>query len=804
MAAEAVARADGRPAQEMMAMTTVELAMAVAVGLLAQPQPVVIQNEEITVNALQSKRFVFRAPKPPEGMDAILCIEARNDSDHLGGGCPSLKLTLNGVELEGDRLVNRGETFQFADGRIITTYAHAGFFLYYSPDYEVANKPGSGYQAMDGHAYDFELLVTDLLRDGENELVVANGQRHSFVVVKARNIRIEYRKIEKGERAGGPTADVGFVSPKAQRARFSFSVRRGGGLTVEFEGQKWDVNSVFSFPNAGWNSLAAANEVRGEEPQWRVSRPRRVGQTWRVDAEGKSYRIQRTVRKLGEVIEVRDVIENKTDGDLAVLIRHVMAAPKDDMEHLIIGGLEVPVKEGGRWTRANPTTLVVRRGSGMAVMPVDDVLRAQSYNFAENDEAGFRDYSFALPARESRTTKWWIVPAPGGDYFAMVNAIRRQQETNFRLDGSFAFLTTYRQFTEMSDEELGRWMDRLALHYVCLGIATPKLKNGAYPHGTALNLVDHTAWREMLKRVKRIRPKVVRLFYYHTYIDAAPDAPQRFADCRCLRPDGKQYDYRDPRYPLFIPLLDNAYGKAMVRNAETIVGPEIGADGLYWDEMARSAADYCWGAKWDGCSADVDMNTFTVRRRKSSVTLLTMEFRRRIVDWLLQEGRPIVANGNPISETFTRRYHFPRFVETGSISNLARAHLYTPIGLADHLTERTHQDTIKNQRRHLMWGCLYYYYHQQATLNVKGPGLSRYMWPITPLRLGRGYIIGRERILTAVSGKFGWGEKAEAEVHVIDGQGNEVKHPVRKFDKDGATWWEIKLPLGYTAAIVRK
>ena len=199
------------------------------------------------------------------------------------------------------------------------------------------------------------------------------------------------------------------------------------------------------------------------------------------------------------------------------------------------------------------------------------------------------------------------------------------------------------------------------------------------------------------------------------------------------------------------------------------------------------------------------MQTFTIRRKKSSVTLLTMEFRQRIVNWLLDEGRPIVANGNPISETFTRQYHFPRFVETGSISNLAKSHLYTPIGLADHLTERGHLDTIKNQRRHLMWGCLYYYYHQRATLKVRGPGLSKYMWPITPLRLGRGFIIGRERILTAVSGKFGWGEKADADIHVIDDQGTEVQPTmVRKFEKGGATWWEVKLPQGYTAAIVRR
>ncbi|MBC7288264.1 MAG: hypothetical protein H5T86_09520, partial [Armatimonadetes bacterium] len=671
-------------------------------------------------------------------------------------------------------------------------------------DYEVANKPGSPYQAMDGHAYDFELLVSDLLRDGENELVIANGQSRETVVMKVRRVAIRYQKAEAAEKKLEISEDVGFISPQVSPPQFSVTVERGGGLTIDFEGQKWQVDSFFSFPNAGWNTLGATDRVLGEETGWRVSKPRSVGGRWILEAEGRSYRIERRVEVRSEIVEVRDTFENITDSDLAVAIRHVVTLPQASIDRLVIGGLEVPVKEGGRWTQANPTTLIVRHGSGLALMPVDDVLRVHAYNFAADGEAGFRDYYFALPPHTRRETKWWIIPVPGGDYFSMVNTIRRAQDTNFRLDGSFAFLTTYKEFTDMSDEELGAWMHRLNLHYVCLSIATPKLESGAYPHGSGLQLVDHAGWRQMLERVKRIRPDTVRLFYYHTYIDAAPDARERFADCRCLKPDGTQFDYNDPRYPLFVPLLDNPYGKAMVKNAETIVGPEIGADGLYWDEMERSAAEYCWGSRWDGCSADIDMKTFTIARKKSSVTLLTMEFRQRIVDWLVAEGRPIVANGNPTTETFTRRYKFPRFVETGSISNLAEAHLYTPIGLADHLTERTHLDTVKAQRRHLMWGCLYYYYHQQATLNVKGPALSKYMWPITPLRLGRGYIVGKERILTAVSGAFGWGEPAQAEVHVIDPSGNEAQAPVRQFDKDGATWWEVKLPPGYMAAIVRK
>jgi len=784
------------------------LIVALTLGVLAQPEAVVIHDEEISLKVGEAQTFTFTASKPAAPLEAVVALQARNDSDHLGGGCPSLQLELNGQRLDASRLVNRRATFQFADGRIISTYAASGFFLYYSPDYEMANKPGSGYQCMDGHAYDFELIVTDLLREGENKLVVRNGQPRGRVVVKARRLRLVYKAAKPlaAEQFGpAPKGPLPFISPQPDaRANASVKVLRGGGLVVSFGGGQWPITSYFSFPRAGWNELAPADHPAGEEKGWRVSTPRQVGKKWILLAEGASYRIERRVQPLDEVIEVRDLIENKTDQDLAVLIRHTVPAEPESIDSLIIGGLEVPTKTGGRWTQANPTTLVTRGKTGLALMPVDDVLRVQSYNFAEKGEAGFRDHYFALPPHTKRETKWWIIPVADGRYFSMVNSIRRAQGTNFTLQGSFAFLSTYKQFTEMTDEQLGHWLDKLCLHYVSLTIATPKLKSGAYPHGTGLQQVDHKGWRDMMARVKRVRPKVQRLFYYHTYIDAAPDAVKTFADSRCLKPDGKQFDYRDPRYPLFVPLLTNSYGKAMIKNAATILGPEIGADGLYWDEMARSAAEYCWGGPWDGCSADVNMNTFEITRKKSSVTLLTMDFRRRMVEDQISHGRPLVANGNPTTETFTRRYHFPRFVETGSISNLTKSHLYTPIGLADHLTERTQQDTIDAMRRHLMWGCLYYYYHQQSTLAVTDPGLTRYMWPITPLRLGKGYVVGRERILTAVSGNFGWGDKADAEVHVLDRQGKEVQWKVHKFVRNGATWWEIRIPGGYTAALVRK
>ena len=76
---------------------------------------------------------------------------------------------------------------------------------------------------------------------------------------------------------------------------------------------------------------------------------------------------------------------------------------------------------------------------------------------------------------------------------------------------------------------------------------------------------------------------------------------------------------------------------------------------------------------------------------------------------------------------------------------------------------------------------------------------------ITPVELGNGYIIGRERILTNRSGIFGWGDDSDFTVHIFDRNGKEnpaYKVPVIR--QNNKRYAEIRIPEGYSAAIIRK
>jgi len=266
-----------------------------------------------------------------------------------------------------------------------------------------------------------------------------------------------------------------------------------------------------------------------------------------------------------------------------------------------------------------------------------------------------------------------------------------------------------------------------------------------------------------------------------------------------LRPDGSQANYGKPFDLIFLPTLDSSFGPDIARNLDYI-WDQCAADGVYWDELEYSAYQYHYGEPWDGCSGDIDPTTHQITRLKSSVTLASQPWRLQQVQRCLDRG-PFIANGQPHTRTMAR-LHFQRFVETASISNCLRAILYSPIALGDHISEKTGMDAYRWMVNALNYGCVYNWYSE--SVKTAYPTLASHMFPITPLELHQGYIIGVERIVTNTSGLLGWGDASGHEVHVYDETGREVPDFAAPLvTGDGATWTELRIAEGWSAAIIR-
>lgn len=78
------------------------------------------------------------------------------------------------------------------------------------------------------------------------------------------------------------------------------------------------------------------------------------------------------------------------------------------------------------------------------------------------------------------------------------------------------------------------------------------------------------------------------------------------------------------------------------------------------------------------------------------------------------------------------------------------------------------------------------------------------MYPFTPIELHSGYLVGKERILTNRSGLFGWADKSNFNAYVYDRDGRQTdKYPVNKIEREGKCYAEVRMPGGYSCAIVR-
>jgi hypothetical protein len=124
----------------------------------------------------------------------------------------------------------------------------------------------------------------------------------------------------------------------------------------------------------------------------------------------------------------------------------------------------------------------------------------------------------------------------------------------------------------------------------------------------------------------------------------------------------------------------------------------------------------------------------------------------------------------------------PSFVETGSydsgIHQLYWAHLYTPLGLA-HTPPAAAAEPVAHLSLALDHGCLtlmYCYYLPNVTGWQTKRNVMQYIFPMTAVELGPGYLIGRERVVSKASGTFG---------PVVAPLGPGGKLRVRVFDQAG-------------------
>jgi hypothetical protein len=732
-----------------------------------------------------------------------LVVRSRVDFPTVEGGVAALQVKVNGTMMTMDQVRNRLKRFYEGERLRSSCSFSDSWVIYYAPNFEPI--PETSEFAADVDPYLLRFDVSDLWKaDGGNTVDVINSPLAPSTVIADIGVSETLGPKMVSATAGpAPTGEIPTIVPITEaKVDYSYQQLPYGAIEVKLGDRTWVIQSQFSTNAPGW---AALGEQKESKSQWETMKLSEDG----LIAKAKDFRLLRTITRHDDRLQVVDRITNTSNDDLPVMFTHQTQVDRQDGT-LYIGGRQVRLQKATFESGAHPAAVMMGKNVGLGLLSEDDITRVQGVIFAEQDRMGIRNQRLVVGRGKTVDLEFSIYPVDSGDNFTFINRVRRNWGVNFTLQGSEAMSSSYTppgMYLEMTDQQLKAEMVNRSARYL-IGVVWnfnfPELYDGLTPVN-----IEKVA---MMDRAKEVCPDIERLVYYHCFI--GHQDPRDFKDPKIaevenrlfkkdkiLKADGTEVNYSDPGMPLFLPTEGSVWAKAQESLLDFRL-KQTRAEGIFWDEMARSAVRYDYNPDhWDGVSAEIDPDTHKITRKITSLTLASQPWRLKTAKKLMERG-PLMGNGGPQTRTFTK-LHFPRFVESGFINWLAECQLYTPIALGDHTSEVSELDTYHDMVEWLNYGVLYYYY--RTDISITHPTLTSYMFPSTPINLGKGYIIAEERILTNTSGYFGWGDNSEFAAVVFDDRGHQTESiNIPRIERDGKAYAEVRIPGGYSVAIVRK
>lgn len=753
-----------------------------------------------------------------------LNLEVRMDAPTASGSTHVMKLLLNGEGVGGaasrtaPRLLNKPLVAKMASGLEIPWVRGFDWRVVYSPDFElVASERAGSSRILDVSPYRLVLDITDLVqRDTANTLTIRHlgagmGLRRFFPDNPSLDMVFNELSVElSGEAAPAvatrPTevfsADRLMVQPPATvDVRQAVTVDRDGGMTVSLPDMTARVVSRFSWQGGGFNVLGTDLQAR-QQQGWRVE-VRGGGERWDVVGVAPEYRVERSITFAADHLEISDLLTNTTDADIGLAFANELRLPDQQIADIYLGGNPDPAVTSVAGME-NTTAFVLGQQAGVGLLARDDVYRIQGIIYYEGG-TGIRSDCFCLPARGSYTVRWSLYPVLRPDYYDFINLCRRDLQVNWTVPGGFQFGLT--GLAAMDDDKLQAQIAESGLAFISSGVWFDR--GGEVPCYHGAHMLQAKRLQELQRdacaKLHRVAPQVKSLIYLHCFINTDPRGPELYPDARIITERGGHFENtgytRSSGIPFlyYYPAVGNSYLEAMKRVVDMCLDEDqIGADGIYWDEVEMISTARTFDT-WDGHSALLD-EQHRISRKFADVHLISLPAKVALTEYIRAKGGVIIGNSCPRTETMMQ-LGFPRFVETATEWYPARAHLYTPISLGDHHVVKTFADLLADIRLKLMWGTLYYYYSRPPHPH---PTITQHMFPFTPVELHRGWLVGRERIITAVPGTFTFGDEAAVRVYWYGADGALTEKTGQQSVAAGRRLIRLDLGAGEMAVIERE
>jgi hypothetical protein len=209
------------------------------------------------------------------------------------------------------------------------------------------------------------LRITDLVRQGTNELVIANAAQASVTEpMCVAEARVLFRPASGASPTGaGPPAGPLEVFAPASKHKIEYALRElpGAKLEIRFNGGTFTIASEFSTP----------------EPAW-------------MHGSNGFFAHRRSVEKRDEAIVVLDTFTNLTRENLPLMQRHLARPGAGSLKQVWLAGLSPAGLEGSSGSPENPTTFGATATGGFGLLPLNDEFLVHTANFAADGSLGGR------------------------------------------------------------------------------------------------------------------------------------------------------------------------------------------------------------------------------------------------------------------------------------------------------------------------------------------------------------------------------------------------------------------------------
>jgi len=610
-------------------------------------------------------------------------------------------------------------------------------------------------------------------------------------------------------------------------------VLEGGALRLHAGKETFLLNTLYAYPlepNMGYNLLV--REGKGCEEGWNpvVSQD---GNGVTVTAQGAFYKLERRVQDLGDGrLRLTDTITNLTPEDQAVVFSHYLQSQSPLADWYLHGEEQSLSASENRMAPCNPTGWFSTGDDALAWVVEDDIFRCHleaSVKLRDDNRhlCTFGSRRIGVPAGQKRVFEMTFY-AMKGDFFDFLNRLRKDwQVPEVTLPGPFI---TVRTMLRRSEVYKGLAADPEAMKaYFTRRNARTFTINPWFNYWDGMAFKTKEDFRDHVKNVmKTIRQAIPdALFlasmetytYYVTEEDFTTPAPEDFSwntvtpgtirrvmespfrDSATLTHNGKIALYPDKdedgavRKGLKLqvhPVIGNFLYKRRLEEYQFLFD-EVGLDGVYQDMFGYASTNATIHTGWDGFSISVSPNG-KIASKCIHLGPRTAPARANWLRYILGRNKIALCNFGAPTTRELQTIPYMNFCEAAGngigrqnldamppeASGVVMNQLSTPLGYGPHRTEEEDGPRLLARvRGYLRHGALYVHTSVRNFFPSDGPkggeyGPINHSYPITPVELHRGWVKGRERIVSCVSYKTTWDRQEQPVALRFDANGREM------------------------------